>query len=107
VAEPFELVDPATVIGWRRESEFQASVTALADDLNWWWRHERKSRQAKPGWPDLVFMREPQIFYAELKMPGKKLTLDQEFVIDLLRRCGQTVYVWRPENWDEIGEVLR
>jgi hypothetical protein len=53
----------------------------------------------------LVLWRERLIF-AELKAADGRLTALQRLVITGLRQAGQRVFVWRPEDLDEVREVL-
>jgi hypothetical protein len=59
------------------------------------------------GWPDLSFARTPELFFAELKSEAGSLSPAQRRWIELLRSCGQEVYVWRPSDFDAIHERLR
>ncbi len=59
------------------------------------------------GFPDLVLVRE-RVIFAELKMHERrsKLTANQQAWIDALLAAGEHVYVWRPNDWDELLAVL-
>lgn len=58
------------------------------------------------GFPDVVFLRPPRVVFAELKTGYYKPTEAQLMWLDGLRGCGQEVYLWRPEEWSEIEDVL-
>jgi hypothetical protein len=116
------------------EADFQAAVIKLAGELGWhvsaraWEREAEEARQygvepaplrglvfhqrisigSEAGWPDLTFLRrkDGRMFFAELKSQIGSLKPRQVAVIDLLRACGQTVFVWRPSDFDEIARVL-
>ena len=98
------------------EAEFQRWVTELAEVLGWTHVHFRPAMTSKgyrtpvsgplgKGWPDLVLVRE-RIIFAELKSEKGKVSLEQDFVLEELRRAGAEVYVWRPSDRDKIGKVL-
>lgn len=98
------------------EAEFQRWVTELAEVLGWTHVHFRPAMTSKgyrtpvsgplgKGWPDLVLVRE-RVIFAELKSVKGKLSLEQDYVLEELRRAGAEVYLWRPEDRDQIGEVL-
>ena len=98
------------------EAEFQRWVMELADVLGWSTVHFRPAMTSKgyrtpvsgplgKGWPDLVLVRE-RVIFAELKSDKGKLSLEQDYVLGELRNAGAEVYVWRPQDRDEIGEVL-
>lgn len=102
------------------ESDFQAAVCELAEMLGYAWMHvyplmtkfgARKVPISGPlakGWPDLVFLgRGGRVVLAELKKRGEKLRPDQEEVHAILRRMGHEVYTWRPDDFEEIKEVLQ
>jgi hypothetical protein len=59
------------------------------------------------GWPDLFLVRGNRAVAAELKMPGKKPSQEQEAWIAALRMTAVETFLWWPESWPEIEEVLR
>lgn len=99
------------------ETEFQGAVAQLAGYHGWTVNHHRKTLSGRnggwvtgttlKGWPDLCFMRPPDMFFAELKTERGTLSKEQVATIALLRDCGQTVYVWKPRDWDVIEGRLR
>lgn len=88
------------------EKQFQGFVVQVAKLYGWWVYHTFDSRRSAHGWPDLVLIRGSVIIYAELKTDKGKLSKHQTEVIARLREANQTVYVWRPADWDEICELL-
>lgn len=59
------------------------------------------------GWPDWWFFKPGRPpFAVELKSAEGRVDRDQRRWHDLLRECGVTVYVWRPDQEDEIRRVL-
>ena len=117
------------------ESEFQRHVLALARQFGWgisqgsWQRvqeeaaqygvtpppmdglayHTRYSLGSDAGWPDLVLVRraDRRLLFAELKTDRGRVSARQSAVIELLRHVGAEVYLWRPADLPEIGEILR
>lgn len=63
------------------------------------------------GFPDLVMVRcrEPrrQVIFAELKVPPNKTTDEQNQWRHNLLLNGASYYLWTPDNWQEIEEVLQ
>jgi len=56
----------------------------------------------------LLLLRSPEIIWVELKAQKGKPTKDQIAMHDMLRECGQQVYLWYPSDLDDgtIVEVL-
>jgi tRNA1(Val) A37 N6-methylase TrmN6 len=46
------------------------------------------------------------IVFAELKTQRGKITAGQEEWLTALRACGQMAFVWRPDQMQEICELL-
>ena len=88
----------AVRFGWE-SVHFRSARTAYG------WRTPVQGSMGK-GWPDLVLVRPPRIIFAECKVTTK-LRPEQQAVLDLLRDCGAEVYVWRPEDFDEVARLLR
>lgn len=90
------------------EKEYQAQILDLAHTLGWIYIHPYDSRRSTPGFPDLVLVRAPRVIFAEIKRDGLVLSLAQEVWRGELMQCpGVEYYVWRPSDWDSVGEVLR
>ena len=54
----------------------------------------------------MLLVRE-RVVWIELKSETGRLSPEQAAWIDALKAAGQEVYVWRPDQWPEIREVLR
>ena len=91
----------------RPEQTFQREVQEFARANEWIDWHVLRSKGMRAGFPDLVLLRPPELIWVELKAPNGKVTTAQKEMHDMLRACGQTIYVWKPEDWDEIVEVLK
>lgn len=66
-------------------------------------------KRSAAGLPDLILVGPDAargVVWAELKSARGVLRPEQVAFIAALRAAGQTVYVWKPSQWDEILEVL-
>jgi len=98
------------------ERDFTAQVVELAGWLGWKVCHFRPAR-TKRGWvtailgdkgfPDCVFSRRERVIFAELKVGKGKLTKDQVAWLESLKRAPVEVYIWRPNDIEEIERILR
>lgn len=89
------------------EKAFQQQVLELARLYGWLPYHTYDSRRCAPGFPDLVLVREnDRVIYAELKVPGNRLTQHQVAWRQALLSAGQDYRLWYPGDWDEIQAVL-
>lgn len=57
------------------------------------------------GWPDMVFAKAERLIFAEIKIPPDKLRPEQAEWMDVLQSSAEC-YVWTPDQWDSIVEVL-
>ncbi len=89
------------------EYDFQVQLCADARKLGWFPVYHFETRGSVPGWPDLTLMRTGRIIFAELKVKGGKLSPHQQDMLQRLRDTGSEVFVWEPDDMDEIAEVLR
>lgn len=90
-----------------KEKDFQRNVVAYAKGLGWCVYHSRDSRQnIDNGWPDLVFLREGEIIFAELKTEKGELSKEQKKTLALLATAGMETYCYRPRHLEEIRERL-
>jgi hypothetical protein len=89
------------------EKQWQAEVMALAKDLGWLVYHTLRSQGSAPGFPDLVMVRGERVLFIELKTVKGKLSSAQSFWLGALSHTTVEVYLWRPSDIQEAGEVLR
>lgn len=87
------------------EREFQDKVLKYAQYLGLLCYHTHDSRRSQAGFPDLVIVGKRTIF-AELKSERGKLSNPQREWLLRLRDSGQEVYVWRPDDWPTVQDVL-
>jgi hypothetical protein len=101
------------------EAQLQQAVIECAHLLGYRVAHFRPARTAKgwrtpveadgAGWPDLVLVRGPRLLFVELKSSRGSLAPAQVEWKQALEWAGETVYVWRPEDWagGAVETVLR
>jgi len=94
-----QIIDLSRLYGWR-VAHFRPAMT-------------RSGRWATPvqadgaGFPDLCMVKRARLIFAEIKSDKGKLSPEQETWITELTNCMRCeVYIWKPENWEEIVEVL-
>lgn len=88
------------------EKEFQGWVIDYAKLQGWRVYHTYDSRRCEYGYPDLTLVRE-RVVWAELKSARGTVTPEQRAWIKALATTEGEVYVWRPDDRDEIEHVLR
>lgn len=99
------------------EAEFTRQVLQLAKLRGFRTAHFRPARTARgwrtpcqgqaKGFPDILFVRHSRLFVAELKVGRGQPTEEQSAWLAAFRAAGVPAYLWRPENWAQIEEVLR
>jgi len=89
-----------------REAQFQQQVLQLARLNGWWCYHTYDSRRSQPGLPDLILIRE-RVVWAELKVRPNRLRPNQKDCLNRLQNAQQETYVWYPEDWDAIVQILQ
>lgn len=66
-----------------------------------------RSKGSPAGWPDLVIVRPPHIWFWELKAESGRLTRDQATTLKQLASCHYIhVAVIRPSDWDRVIQEL-
>ena len=96
------------------EKAWVRSILESAQSFGWVLLQRAWSSQHSPsGWPDLTLARPPRIIFVEAKAERGKLSERQEQTLNVLRKCGQEVFVWRPSDQVEVidcfsdGKVIR
>jgi hypothetical protein len=105
------------------EEVFQQRVMGLARACGWKVVHIRKVRVQRKdgsvywetpfagdgkGFPDLFFAKAGRrAFHAELKVGKNRPDADQLAWKDLLEAAGSLAFLWYPEDWGRIVEMLR
>lgn len=95
------------------ETAFMAAVIRVAKEHAWLCYHTHDSRRSLPGYPDLTLVRPPhggrpgEAIWAECKVPGGRLTLQQAHWLEVLGQVERTeAVVWVPEAMPEIVKKL-
>ena len=90
------------------EKDFQNQIIKLATICGWKVHRNWTEMHSPKGWPDIVAARLSRLIIAELKSDKGKVTPEQQEWLDLLYGTGKVeVFVWRPNNFEEIVEILR
>lgn len=98
-------IGAATPLDDLTEKAWQRQIVELARTLGWHCWHCHDARRTVPGMPDLILIRE-RLLWVELKTETGKLTDNQAAFHDRLIAAGQTVFVWRPRDWEDAGMQL-
>lgn len=94
------------------EKQFRARVVAYAALRGWRSYWTWNSQHSPAGFPDLVLVRpDPdgaggRLIFAELKVGKNRVTQAQKTWLAELALCGQEVYLWRPDDWDDLARAL-
>jgi hypothetical protein len=101
------------------ESDFQKTVIDLAHLYGWKVAHFRPAwskdglrcmtavQADGKGFPDLCMVKRSRLLFAELKSDKGKLSPEQDiWITELTNSMRCEVYIWKPENWEEIQEIL-
>ena len=87
------------------EKMFQQAVVDYARLHKWMVYHTFNSRRSVKGFPDLLLVRERTIC-AELKTMRGRMSPAQVDWATRLTRAHTPVYIWRPNMWAQIEQVL-
>jgi len=89
------------------EKAFRQQVISLAKICGWKHYFTWTSIHSPRGMPDLVLCRPPRLIFAELKTMKGQLSEYQIEWMDLLSDTPHSeVYLWRPDSWETIQQVL-
>lgn len=99
------------------EQGFLDSIVDLAHLRGWKVHHGRPAWtekgyrtaiQGDAGFPDLFLARKPRIVIAEIKSDkGRVSEAQSEWLLELKQCFGIELYLWRPDDWEEIVKILR
>ena len=98
------------------EKQFEAQVKDLAKLFSYCYYHTHRSQFSPAGFPDCVMGRiepTPRLIVAELKVGKNQPTVEQYAWLSLFQYLGTLTnglidgYLWYPEDFEEIAEVLR
>jgi hypothetical protein len=114
--------DPPKRMHGKPEEDFQQQIIDFAHLNGWRVAHFRTVRiqrkdgsvyYATPvqadgeGFPDLVLLKGNLVIVAEIKSEKGKLSDAQRDWLSAWEMTEADVYVWRPQDWDEIEKRLR
>ena len=88
------------------EKMFQQAVVDYARYRGWATYHTYNSRRSEPGFPDLVLLKGERLLFAELKTMRGRVSPAQELWAVRLKSAAAPVYLWRPNMWPQIEQVL-
>lgn len=89
------------------EKDVERFVKDAARQFGWLRYHTHRSDFSPAGFPDETLIRPPRLIFAELKGTGKQPSDKQRVWLDLLADIpGIEVFVWRPDDLDDIAAVL-
>jgi VRR-NUC domain len=100
-------VHPGGNPGRYTERQFQAQVESLLKMLGWRYYHTWKSFNSARGFPDIFAVRPPRAVAMELKTARGKVTPEQQAWVKAMAECGVEAGIWRPDEWDELVELVR
>ena len=90
------------------EKDFQDMVLEVAHGCGWLTYHTYDSRRSQAGFPDLTMVRGNRLIFVELKSHKGKVNAAQEMWLAALADVPYAeVYLWRPEQWEEIVKILQ
>ena len=94
------------------EAKFTQQVKELANLFGYLFYHTHRSQFSPSGYPDCTLIRlepEPRLIFVELKVGNNQPTIDQYIWLEILQTIGKPVecYLWYPEDFDTICEVLK
>jgi hypothetical protein len=91
------------------EVDLREWIRDLCKLFGWKMQFSWTSLHSPRGFPDLVLANPEQrrVIFAELKSEKGILRPEQQAWLDILKACGQEVYLWRPHDIEEIARILR
>ena len=90
------------------EKQLTRIVSDLAKLFGWKRYHTFLSRHSEAGFPDEILVRGSRLVVAELKSERGRLTEGQRLWLDVFRAVPSAeVFVWTPDDVEQIAEVLR
>ena len=89
------------------EKEWMQQVIDLARMLGYLVYHTHNSIRSEKGYPDLMCIRPPRLIVVEVKTLKGRLTPEQKKWLEWFKACGVETYVWRPNQLEEIIEILQ
>ena len=90
------------------EKQFEGQIRELAKIFGWLYYHTWRSTHSPAGFPDCVMVRGKRLVIAELKSEKGIVSEKQQEWLDALRQVPAVeVFLWRPDDLEEIVEALK
>lgn len=94
-----QVMELAKLYGWK-VAHFGASVRVVGKSRTF------VGDKDAAGFPDLVLVKGEHLIIAELKAPKGVLSGAQKEWLCALAETDAEVYLWRPEDWVDIQQIL-
>lgn len=102
----------------QKEAFLQQQIEETAQLTGWLCAHFRPAMTQKGNWitavsgdgagfPDLVLAKGKRVIFAELKSDDGELSAEQYFWLLALIEADQEVYLWQPDDFERIVEILQ
>jgi hypothetical protein len=91
------------------EKQWEQTIHDLARRLGYKYYHTFRSQFSEPGYLDCTLLRvsDKRLIFVELKVGRNKLSPAQQEWYDALKQIPNVeVYVWPPEEFDNIVKIL-
>ncbi len=90
------------------EKDFEGQIRDLAKLFGYKYYHTWGSFHSPMGFPDCVLVKGGRLIFAELKSEKGKVSVPQQEWLDALGGVANVeVYLWRPDDFDEIVKILQ
>jgi len=91
------------------EADLREQIRDLCKLFGWRFLFTWTSIHSPKGMLDLLLINAEQkrAIFAELKSEKGKMTPEQQEVFDMLKACGEEVYLWKPSDIERVAEILR
>jgi hypothetical protein len=90
------------------ETKFQAEIYELAKKFGWLYYHTHRSDKSPSGFPDCIMLRGQRMIVAELKsQEGIVSETQQQWLNAFAAIHGNEVWVWRPDDFSDIVEIMK
>ena len=99
------------------ERDLATIVEHLLDLFGWTWKHDEPAVRQSGTWatafrgargfPDYVAVRDGRLVFAEIKNERGRISSSQNDWLEQLRKTSAEVYLWRPDDVEQIKDVLR
>jgi len=88
------------------EKQFEGAIKKLAGLYGYLYYHTYRSQKSPAGFPDCVLVGYGRVIYAELKTAKGQPTAEQYEWLLALHDAGQNVFLWRPDDIEDIANIL-